>query len=191
MATEFNSSLPPKTLFVRTRAAPPPPLTHGGTPLQTRTQETPRPHFIHPHPNPPAPAEALPTPPSVSNTPRLVQTGHDHFAGPRAIHSSALPDCSQGANALGPPTSRSPRRCPTHLTSVSNTLTLVQTGQATAEAHREAPPRAPPRPACPPRPARQRPALSPRPAAPSRPRTKWTRRVPHPVVIGHAASLTP
>jgi hypothetical protein len=23
------------------------------------------------------------------------------------------------------------------------------------------------------------------------PRTKWTRRVPHPVLIGHAASLTP
>jgi len=30
----------------------------------------------------------------------------------------------------------------------------------------------------------------PRPA-PSPPRTKWTRRVPHPVLIGHAASLTP
>jgi len=31
------------------------------------------------------------------------------------------------------------------------------------------------------------------PSAPSRPpsRTKWTRRVPHPVLIGHAASLTP
>ena len=25
----------------------------------------------------------------------------------------------------------------------------------------------------------------------SLPRTKWTRRVPHPVLIGHAASLTP
>jgi len=25
----------------------------------------------------------------------------------------------------------------------------------------------------------------------SPPRTKWTRRVPHPVLIGHAASLTP
>jgi len=30
------------------------------------------------------------------------------------------------------------------------------------------------------------------PAAPRPPsRTKWTRRVPHPVLIGHAASLTP
>ena len=27
--------------------------------------------------------------------------------------------------------------------------------------------------------------------APPSPRTKWTRRVPHPVLIGHAASLTP
>ena len=26
---------------------------------------------------------------------------------------------------------------------------------------------------------------------PPSPRTKWTRRVPHPVLIGHAASLTP
>ena len=26
---------------------------------------------------------------------------------------------------------------------------------------------------------------------PPAPRTKWTRRVPHPVLIGHAASLTP
>jgi hypothetical protein len=26
---------------------------------------------------------------------------------------------------------------------------------------------------------------------PPPPRTKWTRRVPHPVLIGHAASLTP
>ena len=31
---------------------------------------------------------------------------------------------------------------------------------------------------------------APRPATPT-PRTKWTRRVPHPVLIGHAASLTP
>jgi len=29
------------------------------------------------------------------------------------------------------------------------------------------------------------------PPPPSLPRTKWTRRVPHPVLIGHAASLTP
>ena len=28
-------------------------------------------------------------------------------------------------------------------------------------------------------------------APPPPPRTKWTRRVPHPVLIGHAASLTP
>ena len=28
-------------------------------------------------------------------------------------------------------------------------------------------------------------------SAPPPPRTKWTRRVPHPVLIGHAASLTP
>jgi len=27
--------------------------------------------------------------------------------------------------------------------------------------------------------------------APPPPRTKWTRRVPHPVLIGHAASLSP
>jgi replicative superfamily II helicase len=26
---------------------------------------------------------------------------------------------------------------------------------------------------------------------PPLPRTKWTRRIPHPVLIGHAASLTP
>ena len=26
---------------------------------------------------------------------------------------------------------------------------------------------------------------------PPPPRTKWTRRIPHPVLIGHAASLTP
>ena len=30
-----------------------------------------------------------------------------------------------------------------------------------------------------------------RPPPPPRPRTKWTRRVPHPVLIGHAAPLTP
>ena len=30
-----------------------------------------------------------------------------------------------------------------------------------------------------------------RAAPPPAPRTKWTRRVPHPVLIGHAASLTP
>jgi hypothetical protein len=30
-----------------------------------------------------------------------------------------------------------------------------------------------------------------RPTPPPPPRTKWTRRVPHPVLIGHAASLTP
>ena len=30
-----------------------------------------------------------------------------------------------------------------------------------------------------------------RPPPPPPPRTKWTRRVPHPVLIGHAASLTP
>ena len=29
------------------------------------------------------------------------------------------------------------------------------------------------------------------PGSPHPPRTKWTRRVPHPVLIGHAASLTP
>jgi hypothetical protein len=29
------------------------------------------------------------------------------------------------------------------------------------------------------------------PPTPPPPRTKWTRRVPHPVLIGHAASLTP
>jgi len=29
------------------------------------------------------------------------------------------------------------------------------------------------------------------PCPPAPPRTKWTRRVPHPVLIGHAASLTP
>ena len=29
------------------------------------------------------------------------------------------------------------------------------------------------------------------PPAPPPSRTKWTRRVPHPVLIGHAASLTP
>ena len=28
-------------------------------------------------------------------------------------------------------------------------------------------------------------------SAPPPPRTKWTRRVPHPVLIGHAASFTP
>ena len=28
-------------------------------------------------------------------------------------------------------------------------------------------------------------------APPPSSRTKWTRRVPHPVLIGHAASLTP
>ena len=28
-------------------------------------------------------------------------------------------------------------------------------------------------------------------ALPGARRTKWTRRVPHPVLIGHAASLTP
>ena len=28
-------------------------------------------------------------------------------------------------------------------------------------------------------------------ALPPPPRTKWTRRVPHPVLIGHAASLAP
>ena len=46
-----------------------------------------------------------------------------------------------------------------------------------------------------------RPSLRPSPAArtytlrapppPPSPRTKWTRRVPHPVLIGHAASLPP
>ena len=30
-----------------------------------------------------------------------------------------------------------------------------------------------------------------RPPPPLSPGTKWTRRVPHPVLIGHAASLTP
>jgi hypothetical protein len=29
------------------------------------------------------------------------------------------------------------------------------------------------------------------PSPPFPPRTKWTRRVPHPVLIGNAASLTP
>ena len=29
------------------------------------------------------------------------------------------------------------------------------------------------------------------PPPPPPPRTKWPRRVPHPVLIGHAASLTP
>ena len=37
---------------------------------------------------------------------------------------------------------------------------------------------------------RQRVRAFPR-APPPPPRTKWTRRVPHPVLIGHAASLTP
>ena len=37
-----------------------------------------------------------------------------------------------------------------------------------------------------------RPVAPPRPPPPHpTPRTKWTRRVPHPVLIGHAASLTP
>ena len=35
------------------------------------------------------------------------------------------------------------------------------------------------------------PLARPPPPPPSPPRTKWTRRVPHPVLIGHAASLTP
>ena len=34
------------------------------------------------------------------------------------------------------------------------------------------------------------PSRPPPPPSPT-PRTKWTRRVPHPVLIGHAASLTP
>jgi hypothetical protein len=34
-------------------------------------------------------------------------------------------------------------------------------------------------------------ATEPEPPPPPSPRTKWTRRVPHPVLIGHAASLTP
>ena len=34
------------------------------------------------------------------------------------------------------------------------------------------------------------PPFPPPPPSPA-PRTKWTRRVPHPVLIGHAASLTP
>ena len=38
--------------------------------------------------------------------------------------------------------------------------------------------------------ARARP-VPPPPPPPPPPRTKWTRRVPHPVLIGHAASLTP
>jgi hypothetical protein len=38
----------------------------------------------------------------------------------------------------------------------------------------------------------RRASAAPLPAgAPPLPRTKWTRRVPHPVLIGHAASLTP
>jgi hypothetical protein len=46
----------------------------------------------------------------------------------------------------------------------------------------------------PPRPdllARSRGSASPPCRTPPFPRTKWTRRVPHPVLIGHAASLTP
>ena len=35
------------------------------------------------------------------------------------------------------------------------------------------------------------PHRTPAPPPPPPPRTKWTRRVPHPVLIGHAASLTP
>ena len=38
---------------------------------------------------------------------------------------------------------------------------------------------------------RQEVLLHQRPPPPPPPRTKWTRRVPHPVLIGHAASLTP
>jgi hypothetical protein len=35
------------------------------------------------------------------------------------------------------------------------------------------------------------PFAPPPPLPPPSPRTKWTRRVPHPVLIGHTASLTP
>jgi hypothetical protein len=43
-----------------------------------------------------------------------------------------------------------------------------------------------------PRPSRRARPGTTRPAPPpSPPRTKWTRRVPHPVLIGHAASLVP
>ena len=38
---------------------------------------------------------------------------------------------------------------------------------------------------------RRRQLAVPPPPPPPPPRTKWTRRVPHPVLIGHAASLTP
>ena len=63
--------------------------------------------------------------------------------------------------------------------------------RAPPSAPRRAPPRAPaPRPHpdhAPCRPAAPRGASRPPPPPP--PRTKWTRRVPHPVLIGHAASL--
>jgi hypothetical protein len=43
----------------------------------------------------------------------------------------------------------------------------------------------------PPTPGPAAPSTCARPPPPPSPRTKWTRRVPHPVLIGHAASLTP
>ena len=53
---------------------------------------------------------------------------------------------------------------------------------AAAGAHSRAPPKR----------AREQPADAQRAGTTPPPsRTKWTRRVPHPVLIGHAASLTP
>jgi len=77
----------------------------------------------------------------------------------------------------------------------SSHLSPLTTARAAAPA--PCPPRSPPcsvapRPACPCR-AVTRCRAATRDAAPRRPppRTKWTRRVLHPVLIGHAASLTP
>ena len=125
---------------------------------------------IHPSAHPPPPPPTLPptAPPAVASPPRPRNLGAQSSPAPRVLRAGARTPgaahrCATRAPA-GPPAPPP----------------FVLSGHAPTPRESPAAPNKGPGP--------QR-ATPPPPPPPRPPRTKWTRRVPHPVLIGHAASL--
>jgi hypothetical protein len=143
------------------------------------------------HPRPPKHRVDAPFRPAVH--PGHLCVPGQRRAGPLHVFPHR-PLLSRRARPRGQPRGRGVARCRTSFGAASSQrhggvprglgrLPAAHTGHVRAPRPRA--PRAPRLPGS--RRARQPPA----PPPPFSPRTKWTRRVPHPVLIGHAASLTP
>ena len=110
---------------------------------------------------------------SVSNTLTLVQTGHEQRSDAFAHQTPQQPP--SGAQRARGPARRSPRGFPSSRTSTTaRRASACRSARASARSTSSCSRR-----------TRGRSRSSPPPS-----RTKWTRRVPHPVLIGHAASLS-